>query len=188
MPKILLRPRRCNACESIFCVCSHCERGQRYCSDLCRKQARQEQRRAANRRYQQTAVGREAHKLRQSAYRRRQCGPRVTDQGYRLVILGGSKRHSNFTRCAICGQPSEWVELYKRVRQRGPTRRERIPARRSTKKPRFLMRANTMLPSALSRSDSFRPVHAGRSRFSRCCHLISALWFCSCRVEPGPGH
>src|SRR5438270_10946849 len=45
-----------------------------------------------------------------------------------------------------------------------------------------------MLPSALSRSDSFRSVHVGRSRYSRCCHLFSALWFCSCRVEPGPGH
>ena len=44
-----------------------------------------------------------------------------------------------------------------------------------------------MLPSALSRSDSFRSVHVGRSRFSRCCHLFIALWFCSCRVEPGPG-
>src|ERR1700746_3176298 len=37
------------------------------------------------------------------------------------------------------------------------------------------------------RSDSFRSVHVGRSRFSRCCHLIIALWFCSWRVEPGPG-
>ena len=36
-----------------------------------------------------------------------------------------------------------------------------------------------MLPSALSRSDSFRSVHVGRSRFSRCCHLFGALWFCS---------
>jgi len=45
-----------------------------------------------------------------------------------------------------------------------------------------------MLPSALSRSDSFRSVHVGRSRFSRCCHLFGALWFCSWRVEPGPGH
>ena len=44
-----------------------------------------------------------------------------------------------------------------------------------------------MLPSALSRSDSLRSVHIGRSRFSRCCHLFGALWFCSCRVEPGPG-
>src|SRR5579859_1240101 len=45
-----------------------------------------------------------------------------------------------------------------------------------------------MLPSALSRSESVRSVHVGRSRFSRCCYLISALWFRSCRVEPGPGH
>src|SRR5579863_9910977 len=44
-----------------------------------------------------------------------------------------------------------------------------------------------MLPSALSRSDLFRSVHIGRSRFSRCCHLIGALWFCFLRVEPGPG-
>ena len=33
-----------------------------------------------------------------------------------------------------------------------------------------------------------RSVHVGRSRFSRCCHLFGALWFCSFRVEPGPGH
>jgi hypothetical protein len=32
-----------------------------------------------------------------------------------------------------------------------------------------------MLPSALSRSDLFRSVHIGRSRFSRCCHLIFDL-------------
>ena len=56
----------------------------------------------------------------------RQCGPRVTDQGYRLVILAGSDRHSNFTRCAICVQASEWVELYKRARHRDLTRRPRI--------------------------------------------------------------
>src|SRR6516225_5823496 len=34
-----------------------------------------------------------------------------------------------------------------------------------------------MLPSALSRSESFRSVHVGRSRFSRCCHLIGDLSF-----------
>ena len=45
-----------------------------------------------------------------------------------------------------------------------------------------------MLPSAISRSDSFRSVHVGRSRFSLCCHLFVALWFCSWSVEPGPGH
>jgi len=45
-----------------------------------------------------------------------------------------------------------------------------------------------MLPSALSRSESFRSVHIGRSRFSRCCYLFGALWFCYYGVEPGPGH
>jgi hypothetical protein len=34
-----------------------------------------------------------------------------------------------------------------------------------------------MLPSALSGSESFRSVHVGRSRFSRCCHLIIDLQF-----------
>ena len=34
-----------------------------------------------------------------------------------------------------------------------------------------------MLPFALSRSDFIRSVQFGRSRFSRCCYLISALWF-----------
>jgi hypothetical protein len=38
--------------------------------------------------------------------------------------------------------------------------------------------AVAMLPFALSRSESFRSVHVGRSRFSRCCYLFGALWFC----------
>src|SRR5579872_4407171 len=31
---------------------------------------------------------------------------------------------------------------------------------------------------------SRRSVHVGRSRYSRCCYLISALWFSSFGVEP----
>ena len=42
-----------------------------------------------------------------------------------------------------------------------------------------------MLPSALSRSDSFRSVHVGRSRYSRRCHLIGALWFYFLKWNPG---
>src|ERR1700728_1429505 len=33
--------------------------------------------------------------------------------------------------------------------------------------------ADAILPSALSRSDFVRSVQVGRSRFSRCCHLIA---------------
>src|SRR5215813_4643653 len=43
-----------------------------------------------------------------------------------------------------------------------------------------------MLPFALSRSESFRSVQVGRSRFSRCCHLIGDLSF-HVGVERGPG-
>jgi hypothetical protein len=43
-----------------------------------------------------------------------------------------------------------------------------------------------MLPSALSRSESLRSVHVGRSRFSRCCHLIVDLYFIW-KDEVGPG-
>jgi hypothetical protein len=50
----------------------------------------------------------------------------VTDQGNRLVIRAGSERHSNLTRCRICGQPSEWIELYKRVRCHRRARQPRI--------------------------------------------------------------
>jgi hypothetical protein len=35
-------------------------------------------------------------------------------------------------------------------------------------------------------SESFRSVHVGRSRFSRCCHLIGDLSF-QLKVERGPG-
>src|SRR5579864_131837 len=52
----------------------------------------------------------------------------------------------------------------------------------------FLGRVATvaMLPSALSRSESFRSVHVGRPQYSRCCHLISDLWF-HVRVKMVPG-
>src|SRR5215831_1524410 len=38
MPELLLRQRRCNACQAMFGICTHCDRGQRYCSEPCRKQ------------------------------------------------------------------------------------------------------------------------------------------------------
>jgi hypothetical protein len=57
----------------------------------------------------------------------------------------------------------------------------------SLNKGLFFCRATVaMLPSALSRSDSFRSVHVGRPQYSRCCHLISDLWF-HVRVKHGPG-
>jgi hypothetical protein len=66
-----------------FCPC--CDRGQGYCSAECRGHARRRQRRAANRRHQQSVEGRLDHRDRQRAYRCRRPRRRVTDQGSQTV-------------------------------------------------------------------------------------------------------
>jgi hypothetical protein len=69
------RQRFCQSsnCRSLFLICSHCDRGQRYCSLDCRLQSRIEQVRAARRRHQQSPEGRLDHRDRQRAYRRRKA-------------------------------------------------------------------------------------------------------------------
>lgn len=71
--KIVFRQRFCRApgCRVLFFICSYCDRGQVYCSQTCRQPARARQRRAANRRHQQTLSGRLAHSRRQHTYRLR---------------------------------------------------------------------------------------------------------------------
>ena len=67
----------------MFYICSCCDRGHRYCSDHCRREARQQQRRQANSKYQQTEYGLADHRDRQRDYRERQAqaaAARVTDQ------------------------------------------------------------------------------------------------------------
>jgi hypothetical protein len=81
--KSALRQRVCGQCYSVFWICPHCDRGQRYCNLTCRTQARRAQRRRANRCHQQSREGREDHRDRQREYRRR-CRLRsgvVTDKG-----------------------------------------------------------------------------------------------------------
>jgi hypothetical protein len=60
-------------CRLLFFVCSHCYRGQRYCSLACRLASRVEQLRVANRRHRQSPEGREDQRDRQREYRRRQA-------------------------------------------------------------------------------------------------------------------
>lgn len=45
-------------CNAVFAVCRSCDPGQRYCSAACRKRRRQQQLRAAGRRYRATDSGR----------------------------------------------------------------------------------------------------------------------------------
>ena len=55
--ELVLRQRFCRdiACGKRFWICRHCDRGQRYCSPLCRQQAYRQQRRRANRRHHNKA-------------------------------------------------------------------------------------------------------------------------------------
>lgn len=69
----------CAACRAAVLICSHCDRGQRYCADGCAQRARAASLRAAGARYQASFAGRLAHAQRQRRYRAR-C-QKVTHQG-----------------------------------------------------------------------------------------------------------
>ena len=69
----------CARCRSAATICSRCDRGQRYCSAECSRQARSCAQRAAAKRYQSSRKGRHAHARRQGQWRARQ--QMVTHQG-----------------------------------------------------------------------------------------------------------
>ena len=66
------RMLQCACCAQEVLVCVDCDRGQRYCGDECRKQARLASLRRAARRYQSSRVGRCNHARRQRRLRARQ--------------------------------------------------------------------------------------------------------------------
>lgn len=124
----LFYERRCHApcCRVLFFICRSCYRGQRYCSGPCRRTARREQRRAANRRHQQSDEGRLDHRDRQRAYRQRRLA-RVTDQGSAPPIDSGSiapqsdpigRNARRLARrrvcCIVCGRRGRFIEMFKR--------------------------------------------------------------------------
>ena len=76
-----LRQRFCRGagCGAVFWICRHCDRGHKYCGERCRRKARRQQHRDANRRNQQSREGRLDHRDRQRAYRKRCRLQRVTD-------------------------------------------------------------------------------------------------------------
>ena len=76
---VVLRQLFCGGagCGLVFYICSSCYRRQVYCGDRCRRKARRQQRRAANRRHQHSREGRLDHRDHQRAYRERLR--RVTD-------------------------------------------------------------------------------------------------------------
>ena len=142
--EVVLRPRVCRSqgCQTVFWICSHCDRGQCYCSAACRTEARRRQRRAANRRHQRSLEGRLDHRDRQRAYRQRHAPAGVTDQGSLSVfspapfgcgeaitmpvavsrpceLPGGLEKRSDlWLRCSICGRPSRFVNPFPQISRR----------------------------------------------------------------------
>ena len=86
--RVILRLRVCLRCQVLFCICRHCDRGQRYCSAACSASALREQRRQANRRHQQTDAGRQDHRDRQRIYRKRCAQRRWASSGVMVQAPG----------------------------------------------------------------------------------------------------
>jgi hypothetical protein len=71
---------QCYRCFAQTFICRLCDRGNRYCSSACSKQARRDSHNRANRKYAQTRKGKHNNAERQRRYRERQR-QKVTDQG-----------------------------------------------------------------------------------------------------------
>ena len=73
----------CACCRAQVVVCSHCDRGQRYCAGGCSGRTRQRLQREAGRRYQRSRLGRHKHAQRMRRWRDRRSAHanKVTHQG-----------------------------------------------------------------------------------------------------------
>jgi hypothetical protein len=112
----------CVYCHTQTIICSHCDRGQIYCSPTCSHSARKKSCNEAKKRYQNTFKGKMKHALRQKSYRAR-LKEKVTDQGSPITPLDGllksdknkttepQKKHDDATiRCAFCKKTlSSWL-------------------------------------------------------------------------------
>jgi hypothetical protein len=70
----------CASCRAQVVLCSRCDRGNRYCGRLCRRQARAEARRQTAQRYQRSWRGRIAHAQRTRRWRQRRAAARKDER------------------------------------------------------------------------------------------------------------
>jgi len=101
------REYECEWCESTVCICTRCDRGQRYCPGDCAEAARRESLRCAGKKYQSSETGRLKHAARQQRYLERQ-EEKMTHQG--PPQMGG------------CVMSKLWVSLKARYRALMPPR------------------------------------------------------------------
>ena len=119
----------CARCRSQVFICSHCDRGHRYCAEGCAWEARRQSQREAGRRYQRSRDGRFACAERNRRYRARrknvthQGSPRHREDDLLLVtsaVVAGRSANRPVWRCHWCGRLcAETVRL-------GPLRHRRV--------------------------------------------------------------
>lgn len=100
-----LRMFTCSGCRKQVFICSHCDRGQRYCSKSCRRAARKESSRKASRRYQKTNRGARNHAARQRRYRQER--QKVTHQGSlpdEASLPSCEQSSKTVHKCHFCGR------------------------------------------------------------------------------------
>lgn len=121
----------CAGCRTAVVICSHCDRGHRYCTAPCAALAREHAVRAAGRRYQASLRGRHAHAQRQRRYRARL--QEVTHQGSPPPVSAAQLAPEPMTpaiplpwHCGRCQRPlPEGVRqdfLRRRIRRHPPDR------------------------------------------------------------------
>ena len=71
----------CARCRDQVLLCSHCDRGQQYCSRACSSLSRRERRRETAERYQSSRSGRLKHAARTACWRQRQRSLRQASAG-----------------------------------------------------------------------------------------------------------
>jgi hypothetical protein len=86
-----LRFAFCGLCRRLFFACRRCDRGQRYCGEVCADEARQRSLRAARLRHQRSPEGRLDHCDRQRAYRERRV-LRVMDTRSEMLAQSATVR------------------------------------------------------------------------------------------------
>jgi hypothetical protein len=109
----------CLLCRLLVAVCSHCDRGQVYCSAKCSSSARSRSVREAGRRYQATERGRRLHAARQARYLIRREA-KMTHQASPAVAVGSTLAEPVLAAaaaargwvveparvlCSVCGSP-----------------------------------------------------------------------------------
>jgi len=71
----------CVRCRAHVLLCSHCDRGQVYCTRACSFAARRERRRHTAKRYQDSRSGRLKHAARTACWRKRRRSPQLASAG-----------------------------------------------------------------------------------------------------------